>query len=106
MIGLKQVGITGVGVDDHFVDFGKAISMGFAELVIIHAKTPMGIAVRKTSLRGQNVNGVVIANFKDDGIKIKSVVESVFVNFIAYLRASSPPSAEVRVIIFLYLKNL
>jgi len=54
-VAAHEVGVARIVVDDHFVDFLEAVVVAFAELLVLHAETPVGIARREAAAGGDGV---------------------------------------------------
>jgi hypothetical protein len=44
VVALEEVGVAGIVVDHHFIDFGKAIGIALGNLLELHPEGPVGIA--------------------------------------------------------------
>src|SRR5580704_254716 len=62
-IAFHEVGITGIVVNHHFINFIKTVFMGFFKTIIFHAPFPMRIAHGKAAIGCYHVDFIVIKNF-------------------------------------------
>ena len=72
-IAFEQVGVRGVRVDDHLVDLGEAVLVALGELLVLHAESPVRVAVGKPAVRGDLVHLIVGQDLEDDGEEIEPV---------------------------------
>jgi hypothetical protein len=60
LVALEQVGVAGVGVDDHLVDLREAVLMGAGQALVLHAEAPVGVARGKAPIGRQLVHLVEV----------------------------------------------
>jgi hypothetical protein len=84
-IAMEEIGIAGIVIDDHFIDLGEAIGIGFREMLEFHAKAPVGIANRKAPLTGDHVDFIPLQDFKENFKEIKAKRRGVFLDFLLEL---------------------
>ena len=61
----QQVGVTGVGIDDHFVDLLQAIRIALHQFVVLRAESPVQVANRKFCVGRQHAHFFVIDHFEN-----------------------------------------
>ena len=74
LIAAQQVGVAGVVVDDHLVDFLEPVAITLGELLIFHAEPPVRISGRETAEGGDLGELVVVEDFEDGVVEVEPVV--------------------------------
>jgi len=64
-IGAHQVGVTGVIVDDEFVNLLQTVNVTFRQLFVFHSKPPVRIPGGKSTVGGNSVQLLRINKFKN-----------------------------------------
>jgi hypothetical protein len=64
-VSFEEVGVRGVVVDDHLVDFREAVLVALGEALVLHAPAPVRVAVGKAAVRGDLVHLVVGEDLED-----------------------------------------
>ncbi len=73
LIAAQEVGIAGVVVDDHLVDFLQAVAVSLGELFVLHAEPPVGVAGGEPAEGGDFGEFVVVQNLEDRRIEVEPV---------------------------------
>ena len=83
MVTPEQIGVTGIIVDDHFVDLGKPVGIALVDLFEIHSEGPVSVSQREAPVSGNFIHVRVIEDLEDNGKEIQPkraglVLDSVF----------------------------
>ena len=76
-VALHQIGIAGIVVDHHFVNFLQTVVIPLAELFVLHPKTPMRIPDWKSTFGCNRVEPIGVDHFKNRGEKVEPVATCV-----------------------------
>src|SRR5690554_4668309 len=90
IVAFQQIGIRGIGIDHHLVNFRQAIFVAFRKLLVFHTKTPVRIAGRKSAERSDFIHLLIVDRFKNSLEKIESKfngdITNLFDNFLEMWR--------------------
>ena len=81
LIAGEEVGVAGVGIDDHFVDFLEAVGVAFHEFIELGAEPPVGIADGEAAISGEHAEFLVIEHLEDGGEEIEAIGGGVGFHF-------------------------
>jgi hypothetical protein len=84
MVAFKEVGIAGVVIDDHLIDFRQSIGITFGDFFKLHAEGPMGIALGEAAVSGDLIDFMVVEDFKDDREEFQPVPPGMVLDLILH----------------------
>ena len=84
-VGLHQVGVDGVVVDDQLVDLREAVGVALGELLVVHAEAPVRVAGGEAAVGGDLVELVVVEDLEDDVVEVEAVLARVAFDLTARL---------------------
>jgi hypothetical protein len=82
IVTLKKIGITGVIIDDHFINLGQPIGVALRQSVVFHAEAPVGITARIASVSGHLIQLSIVQNLKDDLKEVQAISASVVLDLV------------------------
>ena len=85
-VGFHQIGVRGIGVDHHLVNFLKTPLVAFLKLIVLHAEAPVRITHGKTAECGKRVDLVAIDHFKNRFERIEPVFLGVLADLVPLSR--------------------
>ena len=87
-VGLHEVGIDRVVVDDQLVDLGEAVGIALGQLLELHPEAPMGVAGGEAPVGRDLVELVVVDHLEDHVEEVEAVLAGVALDL-------PPPPLEV-----------
>ena len=73
LVAPEQVGITGIVVDHHLVDFLETIAVALGKLLVLHAEPPVGVPRGKPAQRGDLGDLIVVENLEDRVVEVQPI---------------------------------
>ena len=80
VIALQQVRVARVIINDHLVDLVQAVGVALVETLVLHAELPVGIPVRKPTVRGNHIHLFEVEHFENGFVEIQSVAARVLLD--------------------------
>jgi len=74
IIRTEQIGITGIGVDHHFIDFLQPVRIAFHQLIVLCTEPPVRISNREPAIGGKHTQLFIVQNFKDRLEEVQAVI--------------------------------
>ncbi len=81
-VGLEQIGIGRIVVDDHFIDLRQPVLVSLGELLVLHPEPPVRIAVGKAAIGGHHVDLVIVQHFEDGLVEIEPELVRVLLDLL------------------------
>jgi hypothetical protein len=82
VVALEEVSITGIIVDDHFIDFGKSVGIALGNLLILHPEGPVRITLGEALVSGDFINILIVQDLEDHREEIQSKRAGMVFDFI------------------------